>query len=66
MSALRVFFLAVLIVAQLGLRGMDIAGEGGIERIQATFVGIGIAIATSTILVPVIRTPGASVQPAKT
>jgi len=61
---LFVLFLTVFVVAQLGLRGIDIAREGGIERIQATFVGIGIAVATSAILVPVIRRPGTSAESA--
>ncbi len=52
---LFVFFLTVFVVAQLGLRGLDVAREGGIERIQATIVGIGIAIVASAILVPIFR-----------
>jgi len=62
---LFVFFLTVFVVAQLGLRGMDIARKGGIERILATFVGIGIAIVTSAILIPVIRRSGTTAESAR-
>jgi len=62
---LFVFFLTVFVVAQLGLRGMDIARKGGTERILATFVGIGIAIVTSAILIPVIRRSGTTAESAR-
>lgn len=53
---LFVFFLTIFVVAQLGLHGIEIAKEGGIERIQATIAGIGIAITTSAILIAVCQT----------
>ena len=62
---LFVFFLTVFVVAQLGLRGIDVAREGGIQRVQATLAGIAIAITTSLILVPIIRNPASIADPAK-
>ena len=62
---LFVFFLTVFVVAQLGLRGIDVAREGGIQRVLATLAGIAIAITTSVILVPIIRNPANTSDPAK-
>lgn len=60
---LFVFFITIFVVAQLGLQGIDVAREGGLERIQATIAGIAIAVAASAVLVPVSRRQGKHPKP---
>ena len=50
-----VFFLSIFIVAQIGLKGVDMADFGGNERIIATLTGIVIAFATIFILQLIVK-----------
>ena len=50
-----VFFLSVFIVTQLGLKGVDMAQFGGIERIIATLIGVTIAFGTMLILRIIVK-----------
>jgi len=50
-----VFFLSIFIVTQLGLKGVDMAQFGGIERIIATLIGVTIAFGTMLILRIIVK-----------
>lgn len=52
---LFVFFLSIFIITQLGLQGIEVARAGGMERVVATLIGIGIAIVNNAILVSIVH-----------